>query len=98
MLWPAVNGPLVISVLTMETSAEVVAVPPLPALSVLLFVFGSNSVAETVAVLSNEPAALMVAVTLMVTFAPEARLAMVQGRGAQPPPLTLVMVRFVGVS
>ena len=72
--------------------------PPLPVLSVLLPGFGSGSVAETVALLSKAPAALMVAVTLMVTFAPEARLAMVQGRAAQPPPLTLVMVRFVGVS
>ena len=60
--------------------------------------FGSGSVAETVAELSNAPAAVIVAVTLMVTFAPEARLAIVHGSAAQPPPLTVVMLRFVGVS
>src|SRR5712671_861282 len=74
------------------------AVPPLPVLSVLLLLFGSGSVAATVAALSNVPVALMVAVTLIVTFAPEARLAMVQGRAEHPPPVTLVMVRCVGVS
>jgi hypothetical protein len=35
---------------------------------------------------------------LIVTFAPEAMLAIVHGSAAQPPPLTLVIVRFVGVS
>src|SRR5216684_540587 len=98
MVWPMVNGPAVVSVLTTETSADRVAVPPLPVLSVLLPLFGSNSVAETVDVLSNAPAALIVAVTLMVTLAPLARLAVVHGSAEQPPPLTLVMVRFVGVS
>src|SRR5258706_104733 len=93
-----VKGPAVVSVLTTETSADKVAVPPLPVLSVLFARFGSNSVAETVDVLSNAPAALIVAVTLMVTFAPEARLAMVHGSAAQPPPLTFVMVMFDGVS
>src|SRR3954471_20323936 len=98
MLWPALNGPTVVSVLMTETSADGDAVPPLPMLSVLLFVFGSGSVAPTVAVLSTAPAALIVAVTLMVTLAPEARVAIVQGSAAQPPPLTFVMLRFVGVS
>ncbi len=73
-------------------------VPPLPVLSVLFAGLGSGSVAETVALLSNAPAALIVAVTVIVTLAPEARLAMVHGSAAQPPPLTLVMVRCVGVS
>src|SRR5260370_1448060 len=83
----------------MPRSADgVVAVPPLPVLSVLLAGFGSDSVADTVALLSNEPDALIVAVKVMGTLAPEARLAMVQGRAAQPPPVTLVMVRCVGVS
>src|SRR5216684_2174790 len=83
----------------MPRSADgLVAVPPLPVLSVLFAGFGSDSVADTVALLSNEPAALIVAVTLIVTLAPEARLAMVQGRAEQPPPLTFVMVRCVGVS
>src|SRR5437588_823512 len=82
----------------METSADAAAVPPLPMLSVLFELSGSGSVAETVALLSNEPAALIVAMTLMVAFAPEARLAIVHGSAAQPPPLTFVMLRFVGVS
>src|SRR5216684_300104 len=98
MVWPMVNGPAVVSVLTTETSADRVAVPPLPVLSVLLPTFGSGSVADTVALLSKAPTAVIVAVTLIVVLAPEARLGIVQGRAEQPPPLTLVMVRFVGVS
>src|SRR5436190_1489206 len=98
MLWPALNGAAVVSVFTIETSADAAAVPPLPVLSVLLTGAGSGSVAATVAVLSNEPAAVIVAVTVIVTFAPEARLPMLQGSAAQPPPLTLVMLRFDGVS
>src|SRR5947209_20610158 len=98
MIWPAVKGPAVVNVLTIDTSADAAAVPPLPVLSVLLLLFGSGVAAETVDELSNAPAAVIVAVTLMVTFAPEARLAIVQGSAAQPPPLTVVMERFVGVS
>src|SRR2546430_969225 len=98
MLWLTVNGPLVVSVFTIETSAEAAARPPLPLLSVLFDESGSGSVAETVVLLSKEPAALIVAVTLMVALAPEARLAIVHGSAAQPPPLTFVMLRFVGVS
>src|SRR4051812_35151775 len=97
MVWPTVNGPAVTSVLTTETSAEAPVRPPLPMLSVLLPGFGSGSVAETVALLSNDPGAVMVAVTLMVVFAPEARLAMVQGSATQAP-VTLVILRFAGVS
>src|SRR5436190_6810006 len=93
-----VNGPLVVRVFTSETSAEAAAVPPLPELSALLLAFGSDSVPVAVAMLSNAPAATIVAVTLMVMLAPEARLAMVQGSAAQPEPVTLVMVRLVGVS
>jgi hypothetical protein len=74
------------------------AVPPLPVLSVLFAVFGSNSVPFALALLSNTPAALMVAVTLIVVFASEARLAIVHGSAAQPPPLTFVIVRLVEVS
>src|SRR5258706_14256333 len=67
-------------VLTIERSADdAVAVPPLPVLSALLPLFGSGSVADTVAVLSNAPAALIVAVTLMVTLAPEARVGRKRG-------------------
>src|ERR1043166_724701 len=98
MVCPALKGPAVISVLTIETSADGAAVPPLLTLSVLLPGTGSGSVAETVAVLSKDPAAVIVAVTLIVTFAPEARDAIVHGSAAQPPPLTLVMERFDGVS
>src|SRR5947209_18199927 len=97
MDWPIVKGPEVVSVLTTETSAETPVRPPLPLLSVLFPVFGSGSFAEAVALLSNAPAALIVAVTLMITFAPEARVAIVHGSDAQAP-LTPVMVRLVGVS
>src|SRR6185369_15578465 len=79
-------------------SAEAIAVPLLPVLSVLFVRFGSGWVAVTVAELSKAPAALIVAVTVIVAFAPLASEAMVQGSATQPPPLTLVMVRFVGVS
>ncbi len=51
-----------------------------------------------VAVLSNTPAALIVAVTVMLTDPPGAMLATVQGNAAQPPPDTFVMVRLLGVS
>src|SRR5258707_10172846 len=93
-----VNGPEVTSVLTSETSAEAPVVPPLPVLSVLFDGLGSGWAAVAVALLSNTPAAVMVAVTVMVVLLPAARLAMVQGKAAQPPPVTLVMVRFDGVS
>src|SRR5258706_1608043 len=98
MVWPAVNGREVRRVFTSETSAEATAVPPLPVLSVLFERSGSNSAGVAVALLSKVPAALMVAVTVIVVLAPEARLAMVQGKAAQQPPVTFVMVRFVGVS
>src|SRR5947209_19000177 len=98
MLWPIVYGAAVVNVLTIDTSADAAAVPPLPMLSVLLVTFGSGSLAETFAVLSNEPAALIVAVTVMVTFDPTPRVAIVHGSALQPPPVTFVMARFVGVS
>src|SRR5258708_4192206 len=95
---PTVEVPVVTRVLTSETSAEGAAVPPLPSLPVLFSIFGSDSTAVAVAVLPNAPAAVILAVTLMVTFAPEARLPRVHGKAAQPPPVTFVMVMFVGVS
>src|SRR2546423_575322 len=98
MLWPIVYGPLVISVFTMDRSADAAAVPPLPMLSVLLVTFGSGSLAGTFAVLSKEPAAVIAWVTVMVQFEPTPRLAIVHGSAVQPPPLTLVMLRFEGVS
>src|SRR5260221_386218 len=98
MVWPAVNGPEGTRVFTSETSAGAGAVPPWPALSVLFGRLGSDSAAVAVGVLSNAPAAMMVAVTVIVVLAPMARLGMVQGKAAQPPPVTFVMVRFVGVS
>src|SRR5438128_1298821 len=94
MVWPMCHGPAVVSVLVIETSAEVLAVPPLPLLSVLLPVFGSVSVAETLALLSKAP----VAVTVMVTFAPLLIDGIVHGSAAQPPPVSSVIYRFVGVS
>src|SRR5258708_581349 len=98
MVWPAVNGPEVRSVFTSDTSADAAAVPPLPVLSVLLEGTGSGSFAVAVALLSNAPTALIVAVTVMVAFAPTPRLPSVHGRAEQPPPLTLVIVRLVGES
>ena len=98
MLSPAVNGPEETRVFTSETSTEAEAVPPFPVLSVLFARFGSDWAGVAVAVLSNAPAAMIVAVTLMVTFAPDASVAMVQGKAAQPPPVTFVMVMLAGVS
>src|SRR3954453_6286439 len=99
MDWPARNGPAVVNVLTIETSAEGVAEPPLPVLSVLLPGSGSVSAPVAVALLSNAPAALIVAVTVMTVFAPLASEAMVHGNGTEEPrPVTLLMVRFDGVS
>src|SRR5438045_3077137 len=98
MLWPIRYGPMVVSVLTSETSADPAAVPPLPVLSVLFVLLGSDSTAVAVAVLSNAPTAVIVAVTLMVVFAPTASLAIVQCSDAQPLPETLVIVKLEGVS
>src|SRR6266511_4013199 len=98
MLWPAKNGPDVVSVFRSETSTEAAAVPPLPTLSVLFEGSGSESVPLAEAVLSKEPTAVIVAVTVMVVFAPLANEAIVHGSAAQPPPLTFVIDRFVGVS
>src|ERR1043166_9277813 len=87
------------AVLTIPTSTVCAPVaPPLPVLSVLLAGTGSGSAAEAVAPLSNEPVALIVAVTLTVTFAAGASVGIVHGSAAQPPPLTFVIVRCVGVS
>src|SRR3954451_12207797 len=97
MVWPAWNGPAVTSVFTIDTSAEAVAVPPLPVLSVLFPVFGSNSAGVAVAVLSKAPAAVIVAATLIVVFAPDASEAIVHGSAAQAPE-TVPRVMFVGVS
>src|SRR5258706_15914161 len=79
-------------VLTMETSTDVPAVPPLPVLSVLSARFGSSSAGVAVAELSNAPAALIVAVTLMVVFAPEASEGIVHGSAAQPLHRKMVVV------
>ena len=51
-----------------------------------------------VALLSNAPAAMIVAMTVIVAFPPETMLAIVQGSAAHPPPETFVIVRFEGVS
>src|SRR5258707_7038716 len=98
MAWPAVNGPEVMRVFTSETSAEAAAVPPLPVLSVLFARFVSNSAGVAVALLSNAPAAVIVAVTGIVVFGPQARLAMVQGKGLQAPPAPVGMGKVGGRS
>src|SRR5947209_1262418 len=97
IVWPAKYGAAVVSVLTIDTSADGAAEPPLPVLSVLLAGTGSGSVAETLATLSNEPVAVIVAVTVMVVFAFTPRLEIVHGNAAHAP-VTLVMLRFDGVS
>src|SRR5258708_6722693 len=97
MVTPAVNGPEVTRVLTSETSAAGVALPPLPVLSVLLEGFGSVSAGVAVALLWKDAAAVGVAGRFLVTFAPETKLAIVHGSAAHPPPDTFVMVKFVGV-
>src|SRR5260221_14792410 len=94
---PAVYGPAVTSVLTIDTSGLAAATPPLPVLSVLLAGFGSGSAAVAVALLSNAPAALIVAVTVMLAEPPDTMNPTVQGNAAQPPPDTLVIVRLVGM-
>src|SRR5260370_1028892 len=93
-------GPAVTSVFTSETSAEPAAVPPLPVLSVLFDGSGSWELDDALALLSNGPAALIVAVTVIVSVSVPERFggAGVQGKAEQPEPVTLVMVRFVGVS
>src|SRR5829696_8237686 len=82
----------------MARSARPPAAPLLPVLSVLFDGLGSGSVAFAVAALSNAPMAAMVAVTVIVTLAPGASDGIVHGSAAQPPPLTLVIVRLLGVS
>src|SRR5262249_40493067 len=81
------------------TSADAVAVPPLPLLSVLLLVFGSVSFAVTPAALSNAPAAAIVADTLIVFLlaTPTANEAELHGRALQAPP-TVPRARCAGVS
>src|SRR5258707_1087282 len=98
MLCPAPNGPEVVSVFTSETSAEAEAMPLLPLLSVLFPILGSVSAGVGVGVLSNAPAALMVAVTVIVFFAMIGRPARAPVFPAPPLFLSLVMVRLVGVS
>src|SRR4029078_8429158 len=95
---PTGNGPAVVSVFTIEMAAEAPTGALLPELSVVVGRSGAGSVAVALELLSNAPTALIVAVTVIVVFAPDARLAMVHGSAAQPPPLTFVMVRLVGVS
>src|SRR5438270_433040 len=98
MLWLIEYGPAVVNVLTIETSADAAAVPPLPVLSVLLPGTGSGSVARSEERRVGKEGGARGAGTEMVAIGPTARLAMVQGRAAQPPPVTLVMVRFAGES
>src|SRR5215212_7013676 len=91
-------GPAVVKVLIIVMSADATAVPPLPVLSVLLFGFGSKSWPLTVALLSNGPAALMVAVTLIVRGWLTSSAGMIVHGSEVQPPLTLTIVRFVVVS
>src|SRR5229473_5787153 len=99
MVWPAVNGPVVTSVFTRDTSAAATAVPP--AVLVLFDVSGSKSLPFAVAVLLKAPTAVMVAVTVMTRVFPMTMmggLLIVHGSEEQLAPLTVWMVMFVGVS
>src|SRR5215212_8847543 len=98
MVWPTLYGGDVLSTLSSTMSANGSALPPLPVLSVLLPGTGSASVAVTVTELSNGPGAPIVAVTVMGSFAPGARLGIVHGRAEQFVLLTVWMDRFDGVS
>ena len=92
------------NIFTVCKSVTPTAVPPLlPSVpsSVSLAGLPSFSSALTEAVLLNAPGPSMVAVTVIVTSLaglPAAMLGMVQGKPVQPPPLTLVIVRLLGVS
>jgi hypothetical protein len=97
MDWPAKNGPLVSSVFVTDMSADGPALPPLPLLSVLLAVFGSVSAPLAEAMLSNAPAATIVAVRLIVAMPGNGRFAIVHG-SATHAPVTLVIDRFDGAS
>src|SRR5256885_5940960 len=97
MIWPATYGPAVTIVFTIDTSTEAAAVPPLPVLSVLFAVFGSNSAGVAVAVLSKAPAAVIVALTFIVVFAPRGSEGNPAGRPA-PGPEALPRVLVDGVS
>ena len=77
------------------------ATPALPVLSKSLVAFGSSSSALTPDELSKAPTALIVACTVIVTSLaglPLAILPIVHGKEVHPPPLTEVIVKFVGVS
>jgi len=54
------------------------AAPPLPVASLLFPAAPSASAADTLAALSNGPTAEIVALTVIVAFAPEASVAIVQ--------------------
>src|SRR5258706_560573 len=95
---PAADRPRVTSAFSNETSAEAAAVPPLPVLSVLFARFVSYSAFFFNDTATTEIYALSLHDALPILLAPEARLAMVQGKAVQPPPVTFVMVRLVGVS
>src|SRR5258706_574998 len=98
MDWPMVNGPEGKSVVKGKRVDLGGRGMIKKKMSELFGGLGSDSAGGAVAVLSKVPAALMVAVKVIVVLAPEAGLGMVQGKAAQPPPVTFVMVRFVGVS
>ncbi len=81
------------------TSATAAATAP--SLSVSFAALLSVSSALTEAALSNAPPPSMVAVTVMVTSlagVPDAILGMVHGKPVHPPPLTVCIVKLVGVS
>ena len=86
------------------TSATPAAVPSLlPSVpsSILFATIGSVSSAATLAVFEKAPTASIVAITVMVTSLaglPLAIFPIVHGKEVHPPPLTDVIVKFVGVS
>src|SRR5688572_22997038 len=80
---------------TAHAGATAIVLPP--ALSVSLVLFVSPEVAA-VALLSNAPALLIFAVTVIEVAGPGGTVATVHGKAVQPEPLTPVIIKFVGES
>src|SRR5438309_1013210 len=95
---PALYGPAVTRVLLKIGRAACRDGPPFPVVSVSLARIEWLSAGVAVALLSNAPAARIVAVTLMVVCAPEASEAIVLGSAAQALAVALLLVSILGVS
>src|SRR5437588_12833567 len=93
MVCLALSGPAVTKFLFFAMLRYAPTVTLFPYTTLFRSRFGSGSVADTVDELSNAPAALIVAVTVIVTFAPEAKLERKSTRLKQSHTLTSDAVR-----